>query len=388
MISRIDRRIRILMGATLPETVTAFMLDQAAFLVSEGFEVHIFCNAANTVASEESRRVGIKFHDISMARTINPVRDISSVYQLVKLIRKTRPDIVLVGTPKAGLLGILASSLARVPRRIYLVRGIRLEGLLGIQYYMSAITEKVACGLATEVLCVSKSVKQRFEELRLSKAKKLIVLGMGGSNGVNTDYFRPPTDQERNEARRNLGIYDQRPLVGFVGRLTEDKGVSDLFNAVLEVRNSFDTAELILVGGLDQVSPLLVLDEEDSAKHWCQKVGKVEDVRTYYWAMDIFCLPSLREGLPNANLEAAACGLPVVSTWATGCKDSVIDGLTGRLVTPGSFTELSDTILELIMDKHGRRIMGAAGRKFMSESFLQSVVWKALSDHLKNPQRN
>jgi glycosyltransferase involved in cell wall biosynthesis len=360
----------ILVGATVPETVRHFVIDQARFLASNGFDVHVACSDVSEFIECESEQ--LHFHAVFMEREARPGRDVLSLVAWLQLIRLIKPDILMSGTPKAGFLAILGSWMYRTPVRIYLLRGLRLEGLSGRARQLNRIMEKIACRLATDVVCVSESLARQVAELGISHPDRTIVLGNGGSNGVDVNYFRPPTPGEREAARTSFSIPANALVIGFAGRLTADKGLPQL----VEAFRSLDTegAWLIIAGDLDAARPLdpETLSMLDSSR--CLLLGHVSDIRSFFWALDVFCLPSLREGMPNVNLEAAATGLPVITTDATGCADSVLDGVTGYVCAKGSSASILEALTRL-SNVHTRNSLGQSGRRWITQSFSNEIVW-------------
>lgn len=370
----------ILFGATTPETIRHFVADQAAFLSQHGFDVHVVCSDVTEFSRQESAT--LHYHSVDMQREPSLSRDLNALVAWIRLLRRVRPDVVMSGTPKSGLLALLAARIVQTPRRIYLMRGLRLEGLAGRSRVISLWTEKLTCRSATEVLCVSASLARRVAALGLTDNIDVTVLGMGGSNGVDTNHFRPPTNHERENARSRWGIRPGILAFGFAGRLTADKGILGLVDAFEEYSLDSASALLVLAGDLDAARPLdqNTLDALNSTRYL--RLGHITDMRALYWALDVFCLPSIREGMPNVNLEAAACGLPVITTDATGCQDSVLDGVTGCMCPAGSSGSIYDAFVRLA-DHEIRQAYGEAGRVWVTENFSHQTVWGNLLAFLR-----
>jgi glycosyltransferase involved in cell wall biosynthesis len=192
---------------------------------------------------------------------------------------------------------------------------------------------------------------------------------------VDCSHFRPPSQDERKQARSALAIPDEAFVVGFAGRLTPDKGIEDLFSAMKLVLAKNGSAILAIAGSPDQSSPLTEQTLSQLNEPWVAHLGAVGDMLKFYWALDAFCLPSHREGLPNVNLEAAATALPVVTTDVTGCRDSVVDQKTGWLVAAGNPFDIADRILELSRKPHLASQFGLEGREWVSCKYDRVTVW-------------
>jgi glycosyltransferase involved in cell wall biosynthesis len=367
------------MGTTVPVTVRAFLAAQAHFISEHGWQVHIV-TSPDPGLTEVPRDVvvgnGVFVHEIPMERNPSPLKDLIALTAWVRLLRKIKPQVVMVGTPKAALLGMLSSRALRTEHRVYLVRGLRLEGLKGVRAAVSAVTERMTCTAATDVVCVSKSLETAMVQRRLVSPAKVRVLGHGSSNGVDVGRFRPPSAAERLAARGVFDIDEEAIVVGFAGRLTQDKGVEDLLAAIAIVHADHPGVRLLIAGEVDDgvVLPEAARDElRDSCVIFA---GRVDNMVSFYQALDVFCLPSHREGLPNVNLEAAACGLPVVTTSATGCVDSVLSGSTGIVVAPRDPRALAQALTSLVADSGKRQLLGREGRAWVERSFRQEFVWE------------
>jgi glycosyltransferase involved in cell wall biosynthesis len=161
-----------------------------------------------------------------------------------------------------------------------------------------------------------------------------------------------------------------------VGRLTRDKGLPELIAAFELILEECPTAYLLLAGWFDKSDDALTSEMRGRIDRHPRITctGYVEDAAPFYRAMDIFILPTRREGFPNAVLEASSTGIPVITTFATGARDSVVPGVTGLLIAPGDAKAICAASLELIRDPERRQRMGAAGRAWVTGSFEQRRV--------------
>jgi glycosyltransferase involved in cell wall biosynthesis len=164
--------------------------------------------------------------------------------------------------------------------------------------------------------------------------------------------------------------------VGFVGRLTRDKGIPELIEAFDTILAAIPEAQLLLVGWFDAAEDALdqALKTRIADHPQIHLTGFVDDTAPYYRAMDVMVLPTWREGFPNAVLEAAATGIPVVTTFCTGSRDSVVPEVTGLLIPPGYPQAISEAVLKLLRDDLRRRRMGNAARTWILEHFVDEMV--------------
>jgi glycosyltransferase involved in cell wall biosynthesis len=333
-----------------------------------------------------AREARVNYEAVPMNREATPVRDLVSLWRLCRIIRRVRPTITNVGTPKAGLLAGLAAYFSGVPCRIYTLHGLRLETTRGLRRALLTFMERIACACAHRVICVSPSVRRRAIEFRLVPPEKTVVLGSGSHGGIDVNRFSPSV---RNSPAKvflaeQLGIPQGVPVIGFVGRFTRDKGIEELIAAFTQLRLTRPSLRLLLVGQFEDGDPVPAdVRSKIEVDRNIVCAGQVVDTAPYYGLMDVIVLPSHREGMPSVPLEAQACGVPVVTTAATGAIDSVVDGLTGFLVPVGSAHALAAKILILLLDLEMRTRMGRAGRDRIMREFRQEMVTCALVEEYR-----
>jgi glycosyltransferase involved in cell wall biosynthesis len=373
-------RPKILYAGTSPLSVQWFLRGQLGYLREAGFDISVV-TAPGEGLELARRNEGIETIAVPMVRRISPRRDLVALWRLWQIVRRVRPAITNVGTPKAGLLAGLAAWLNRVPCRIYTLRGLRLESIRGPLRPVLWLAEWIACHTAHRVICVSESVRQKAVALRLVNPARAIVLGAGSCNGVDESSFAPTPEilRRAREVRRSLGIPSGAAVVGYVGRLTRDKGIPELAYAYRFLRLTFPDLRLLLVGDFEEGDPVdPALRQSIEADPGILRTGFVRDVSPYYHVMDVLLLPSFREGFPNALLEAHAAGKPVVATRATGVVDAVTDGVDGTLVPIGDVAALAEAAARLLRDPGLAARMGSAGRERVLLHFRQQDVWNAI----------
>ncbi len=385
--------IRVTHVTTVPASLR-FLRGQADFARARGFELRAVSSPGPELdAFAEHERVDV--YAVEMARRITPLADLLTLARLVAHFRATRPDIVHSHTPKGGLLGTLAATLARVPVRIYHMRGLPLMGATGMRRRLLISTEKVSCALAHEVFCVSHSLRRAALDLGLAPAERIRVLAGGSGQGVDTDRRFCPARLGADAgptARAKLGWPAEAVVFGFVGRIVRDKGIHELARAWALVRDSLPEARLLLIGPVephDPVDPELWSALERDAR--VQTIGFTEDTAPLYAAMDVVVLPSYREGFPNVPLEAASMRKPVIATRVPGCVDAVLEDVTGLLVAPRDHAALATAMLRYGRDPSLREAHGDAGRARALRAFRREVIWQAIVSryraHVARPGR-
>jgi glycosyltransferase involved in cell wall biosynthesis len=355
---------------------------QLAYLRTLGFHPAALCSPGGEV-SDATLTEGIPIFTAEMAREISPFRDLLSLFQVWRTLRTLRPSVCNAGTPKAGLLVGLAAWLNRVPCRIYTLRGLRLETATGLKRYVLHIAERIACRCAHRVICVSPSLRERAIALGIVSARRARVLASGSSNGVNPARFAPTPErlEKAAEIRSSLGMQPDQPVLGFAGRFTRDKGIPELMDAFRLVQRRFPNVVLLLVGCDEPGDPVpsptrAAMDSNPGVRI----VPFTSGIAAYYLAMDVFVLPTHREGFPNTVLEAQAAERPVVTTRATGAVDSIVDGVTGLLVPVADSASLASALERLIEDRSLAAELGRNGRQRVLREFTQQRVWDALAD--------
>lgn len=352
---------------------------QLRYLKAAGFNPAAL-SAPGMFVAETGAEESVSVFTVPMDREVSPGRDLGSLLRIWRLLRRVRPSICNAGTPKAGLLVTLAAWLARVPIRIYTLRGLRLETVQGLKQRILYLTERLACGCAHHVICVSPSLRERAVDLKLVSAKKAIVLGSGSSNGIDVTRFIPTAARSDRaaEIRRELNI-DAGLVIGYIGRFTRDKGVAELVAAFDMVRQQYGNASLLLIGSYESGDALdAKVCARIDAGSGIVAIPFQPDIAPYYLAMDLFVLPTYREGFPNTVLEAQAAERPVVTTTATGAVDSIVDGETGILVPVGDSDALANAIRKLLSNPPLARRMGRAGHERVKREFVQEHVWGEL----------
>ncbi len=372
--------LKLMHITTVPHTLH-FLIGQIGFMRRSGIDVQAVSSVDDKLDFFLSHEP-IRHHEVTMERALSPFRDVVAMTRLWRLFRRERPTIVHAHTPKAGLLGMLAAFCAGVPVRVYHVHGLRFATLTGWKRQLVVCCERVACALATQVLCVSESARREAIDCGMVVPKKIKVLLRGSINGMDAnERFRPERlpARERDTTRERLGLPGQATVIGFVGRLVKDKGIEDLAEAWKIVRKKHAHVHLLLVGDYEPQDPVSAATQQAFAND--ARVCRVDydpDTPRLFQAMDLFCLPTYREGLPYVLLEASAMRLPIVATRVTGCVDAVMDGENGTLVAARDPAALAAAISRYLADPSLAQRHGDAGRRRVVRDFQPADMWAAV----------
>lgn len=364
-----------LIRMTTHSVTLGLIKGQLGFLAKEMDVILVAKDIGNlkTLAANE----GVEYRDIDMRREISPINDLMSLFHLIKLFRKERPDIVHANTPKGALLGLLAAWITRIPHRIYNVNGLRFETAKGNLRHLLITMEKITCACATKVIPQSNGVAELVRRERITN-KPLQVLHNGSGNGVDVEFYNSELPEVKAKAEEIRNGFSGLSFV-FVGRLVGDKGVNELVEAFDRLSKEFDDIRLYLVGPREEkLDPVSVRTSNIiSSNNKILEFGCQADVRPFLAASDVFVLPSYREGFPNVVLEASAMNLPCIVSDVNGATDAIKDGINGMIVPIRDSEALYVAMWQLVIDKNLRISMASRARCMVTDRFNRIDVWQA-----------
>ena len=358
----------VIVGVTVADTLR-LVTPVSRAMEARGWRVKIVCDIGSNPDILPSYP-DVDVEAIPMSQAITPARDGRSLTRWVHLLRRERPDVVIGSTPKAGLLSMSASRLVRTPVRIFQVRGARWDGLEGPRAQVLRRMDRLAAACATDVVSVSHSLADLFKDRGITR-KRPKVIGRGGSKGVDLQRFAAIGQHEGHV-----------PTLGFVGRLSKDKGIADVLTVFESCRNTYPNCRLVVLGPVDAAQPIDATTQRRLNQPGVEWLGSVPDVESHMPHFDVLVFPSIREGLPNVVIEAAACGVPTVGYDTTGVRDAIEDKVTGTLVPLGDVPTLTHAAMQLL-DPPTRAPMSLAARKFAAENFAEDVVVGEFVDYVE-----
>ncbi len=377
------KKIKICYIASVDVTVKFVLFNQLKFLEAEGYDVHVVCSRGKWIS--EIANEGIKVKTIRFKRRITPISDLFSLAKLFFYLRREKFDIVHTHTPKASLLGQLAAKAAGIPIIVNTIHGFyfqRHDPWLKRKFFI--LINKIAAKCSDLIFFVNR------EDMNTAVREKICSSGamryFGG--GIDVRRFNPERFSMDFNAKKKkqLGVDPSHKVIGIIARMVKEKGYLDLFCAFEIILKSFPKTTLLAVGSLepekkDAIEPSIVSRYE--IENNVIFLGERTDVDHIYPLMDIFVLPSYREGLGISAIEASAMGKPVVGTDIRGIREAVEDGITGKLVPAGDPNKLAEAIIYLMKNPAEARKMGERGRTKVEKEFNENLIFDRIKEEYK-----
>jgi glycosyltransferase involved in cell wall biosynthesis len=360
---------------TVDMSVRHLLLNQLLALRAAGFEVGAISAAGPDLGPVQA--AGVPHWPVAFTRRMTPFRDLIAAFQIWRLCRRERFTIVHTHQVKAALFGQMAARLAGVPLVINTVHG----------FYFHEHTPplKRRAWIALEKLCAT------FSDVLLSQNREDIATAVETGicdrgkiehlgNGIDVRRFdRSALPAEwLAKLRADLGIQEGVPVVGFVGRLVEEKGLLELFAAVAAIRSRVPGLRFLVVGPVDADMP----DHLGPATAAQAGIGDItvfagyrDDMPELYALMTVLVLPSHREGLPRSPMEASSMGVPIVATDIRGCREVVRPDQNGYLVPVRDAAALASAIERVLADSALAARLGARARELAVTDFDEQIIF-------------
>ena len=373
---------KLLRIVTVPISLKHLIKGQAAYFAGLGYQV-VLVSADGPELDAVRHNESVPHIVIPFSRKITPLRDLYCLYLLVRLFLREKPDIIHTQTPKAGLLGMIAGWICRVPKRIHTVGGLPIMTAKGLRRLILRFTETITNVCAHQVLANSHKMAAYMVDTKLCSRRKLYVLGKGSSNGIDTLHFQAESiAASSEELRLQAGIPTNGFVFLFVGRLVKDKGVREIVAAFEQLARVHPDIWLLLVGPTEEhLDPLPAETWEAIRQHpRIKALGYHSDVRPFFKMSNLLLFPSYREGFPNVPLQAGAMKLPAIVSNINGCNEIVQDGVNGWLVEAGDTSGLQERMEDLLQHPLSLKAAASKTRDIVMQHYSQTQIWQQLAD--------
>ncbi|MEQ3636209.1 MAG: glycosyltransferase family 4 protein [Thalassolituus sp.] len=363
-----------LMIASFPDSLIKFRGPLIEALLAAGCEMHVAVPGLDAGSDIALRldKLGVVVHDIPLQRTgLNPLKDLSALLVLRKLLRKIAADYVLGYTIKPVIYGSLAAWLGGVRNRFALITGLGYAftgEATGLRKLLRALIQQLyRFSLSRNRLVFFQNPDDEALFRQLNLLKPTIPSRVVNGSGVDV-------------AEYALSPLPETPSFLLIARLLGDKGVREYAQAAALVKQRFPDVTFRLVGWIDDNPDAISQAELDAwiAAGSIEFMGKLSDVRAAIANCSVYVLPSYREGTPRTVLEAMAMGRAVITTDAPGCRETVVDGRNGYLVPVQDVSALSESMIKLIENPEQVAAMGARSRQMAEEKYDVHKVNKAM----------
>ncbi len=367
---------RICICTTVSITMKTFVVETAKYLYEKcGYDVTLICNEDKEFKA--SLPEYIHYIPVHMARGID-ASGFKSVLDFIKIFKREKFDMVQYSTPNAACYASIAAKICKVPIRLYCQWGIRYVGLSGASRTIFKAIEKLVCRLSTDIRAVSPMNKELAVSESLYKSEKALVVGNGGTIGVDTKkYDIQKKNDWRCEIRSQYGIADEDFVFGFSGRISSDKGCGELLSAFQKITEFAPDAKLLIVGPMEDNCgvPTEILEWARTSEQVVM-TGMVDGskMNEYYSAMDVLVHPTYREGFGMVLQEAGALGIAMITTKIPGASEVMEDGVSCLLVEPKNVLELESAMKKLIADREYAQKIGQAAYKRTKQYYDRPIM--------------
>jgi glycosyltransferase involved in cell wall biosynthesis len=346
-------------------------LNEPIKILSKHYSVHLICNTENKDNIEIENPNIKKIFSIRIYRTIAPFRDLVSFIQICQIIRKEKFDVIHTLTPKAGLLGIIAAYLMKVPNRFHTFTGQVWISKKGVLKYLLIALDKIVIKLSSKIIVDGNSQKEFLINENLLKEENATVFYNVSTCGINLKKFKPDSEI-RKQKRLKYNIPYAAKVFLYLGRLNIDKGIEELIEAylLLNNKNSF----LFLVGPMEMdITKEMLKKYNLNNIIYIPYTNKPQDILQL---CDVFCFPSHREGFGYSVIEASALEKPIICSDIYGLKYTCIHQKTGLKHKAKSTMSLLEKMEFAIAEPKKMRQMGEMGRTYVGENFSEEKVLK------------
>lgn len=365
---------KICFVVTVELAVKAFLLNHLRAL-SAIYDVTVIVSTENANFLTD-HGIDARVIPLKISRNISFFSDIYCFIQLLKIFNQHHFKVVHTVTPKAGLLGMMAAWMMRVPLRVHTFTGQVWVTKVGFKRWFLKKLDSLIAYTATHNLIDSPSQAHFLISEGVVSTHKAVVLGLGSIAGVDICRFKPNAEI-RSCIRKKLNIANETLIFLFLGRLTMDKGVLDLAHSFAKICSKYASTHLLFVGPDEQGMQNRLLDIFKENINQVSFVDYTDKPEYYMAASDVLCLPSYREGFGSVVIEAAAVGIPAVASKIYGLTDAVLDEITGLLHHPKDIDAIENKLEFMINNPMFRQQLGVQAQLRAKNEFNSQYITDA-----------
>lgn len=347
-------------------------------LKNAGYELIVIC-ADGKEAREGEKNGEFKYYPVEMARGISPIQNLKAWINVYSILKKERPDIVHGNTPIGGLIALSAAWILRIKNRVLTLHGLKYPGEHGLKRIVVKTLEKTSIKLAKQIFAVSNGLRQYACQEHLSKEGKISILHYGSVKGINLENSDRIRSNGRKYYENVLGVQSKKFRFGYFGRITEEKGIPELIQALSNLLKQGKEFDVIFCGAMEFQNKKNERTFEKFIDQNCvTRYGMVTNPLDYMMCCDCIVLPTHREGFGLVNIEANSLGIPVVTTNVMGCKDSIENHSTGLFFEAENIDDLTLKLEYMYINDNDRNRMGKNGIKRIEKYFDRRDIWKKM----------
>ena len=358
---------KVLHIANVDRMIHNIRLELLIALREKGYEVHICATATIPEFIERFEKENFIFHNIDVFRGLNPINVLKCSYQIRKLIKSEKFDIIHSHTPTGGMVGRMGAYLAGYNKIFHTTAGLYFhENMPKWKYNFFAGIERYLTK-KTQVL-----FSPNYEDINTCNAlniKPKHSIVYCGPTGVKLEkYDLSDKDILRSNTRKELNLEPDAIIIGIVARLVFEKGYKEFIDVISRLNAQGHKLHAVSVGSGPQESEIKAYAKDmkvDNITFLGYSLTVPDQVKSY----DIFLFPSYREGLPIVTLESMASKVPIVAFKIRGCRESIVDGVTGYLVDFLDVDAMYEKTLLLLENETLRNEMGKKGRERVEDMF-------------------
>ena len=380
-------KYKICIVVTMSSSVDNWIKPFIHEYLDNGFDLTIVCNATSEYTKSFKKQYdNVTFISYAFPRGVNVIGSIKSIRFLSKLFKNNKYDLVQYSTPNASFYSSVASKRRKIRNRLYCQWGMVYLTAKGIKRIILKTIEKITCRNST---IIEPDSTGNMNFCRLNKFysdKKSRVIWNGSAKGLDLEKFDySKKDVYKHEILNRYPILRNKFVIGFVGRLGRDKGSNELIESFKRIKQTISNAVLLFIGPLEKEDTI----DNDLLEYFYKnddivKTGRVTNVEKYYSVMDVFVLPSYREGFGMSVVEAESFGIPVVVTKYPGPECGMINGQTGFSIPMFSVDDITEKIVFLHNNKDIRDSMAKESIKFARDNFdFEIFKKKYIADRLQ-----